>query len=138
MLKWPEFDFPFVPQLSYWLGGIEIYDREETLGVLLSAYDPNKHSDREVVIKEFILKNFPGFTYRHKFLMVKVLEDALNSPGFNFSEQFEDDYDSNTSVAWGEMMVNDPREFFEDIYKLASEQWSEDIDKARAENQSTW
>ncbi|QHC94794.1 hypothetical protein [Pseudomonas sp. R84] len=138
MLKWPEFDLPFVPQLSYWLGGIEVYDREETLGVLLSAYDPNNLSDREIVIKEFILINFPSFTYKHKFLMVKVLEDALNSPEHDFTRQFEDDYESNTCVAWNETMVNDARGFFEDIYRLANECWSEDLEKARVEDLSTW
>ncbi|MFJ7316235.1 hypothetical protein ACIQVE_26495 [Pseudomonas sp. NPDC098747] len=138
MLKWPEFDIPFIPQLSYWLGGIETFDREETRGVALSAYDPNKPHDRAVVIREFILNNFPGFTYRHKFLMVEILEDALNSPDFDFSKQFEDDYDSNTCVAWDETVVDDPRGFFEDIHKLAIEEWSDDLNKARVESRSLW
>jgi hypothetical protein len=67
------FDLPFEPLLSYWLGGISTYDIEETLGVALSAYNPNDEADREVVIKRFILTRFDDLTYRHKFLMVKLL-----------------------------------------------------------------
>ena len=69
MLKWPMFDLPFEPLLSYWLGGISIYDIEETLGVALSAYDPNDEADREVVIRD----------------LVKLLEASLKLPEFDFS-----------------------------------------------------
>ncbi|WP_085710612.1 MULTISPECIES: hypothetical protein [unclassified Pseudomonas] len=138
MLMSPGVNLPFTPQLSYWLGGIGTYDLEETLGVALAIYDPNDASDREIVIRKFILGGFFGYTYRHKFLMVKILEDALSSPCFDFSKLFEDDYDSNTCVAWDETMVDDPRGFFEDIYRFAVEQWHEELKKARAENQSSW
>ncbi|WLG90920.1 hypothetical protein [Pseudomonas cucumis] len=138
MLKWPLYDLPFEPLLSYWLGGISTYDLEETLGVTLSAYDPNNKYDREKIIREFLLNDFDDLTYRHKFLMFKVLEDALKLPDFDFSTQFESDYDANTSMAWDETEIDDPRGFFEDIYKLASEEWKADLHKASLEDQSTW
>jgi hypothetical protein len=138
MLKWPLFDLPFEPMLSYWLGGISTYDLEETLGVELSAYDPNERSEREIVIREFILTRFDDLTYRHKFLLFKVLERALGLPEFDFLAQFESDYDENTCVAWDETQINDARGFFEDIYRLAGEDWKEDLHKASLEDQSVW
>ncbi|KOX99391.1 hypothetical protein [Pseudomonas nunensis] len=138
MLKWPMFDLPFEPMLSYWLGGISTYDLEETLGAELSAYDPNDKSQREIVIRNFILTRFDDLTYRHRFLLFKVLEEALNLPGFDFLAQFESDYDENTCVAWDETQIKDARGFFEDIYKLAGEDWKEDLRKASIEDQSAW
>lgn len=138
MLKWPMFDLPFEPLLSYWLGGISTYDLEETLGAALLVYDPNNGGDREVVIRDFILKRFDDLTYRHRFLMFKILEDSLKLPGFDFSAQFESDYDKNTCVAWDETQINDARGFFEDIYRLASEEWREDLHNASLEDQSAW
>jgi hypothetical protein len=138
MLKWPMFDLPFEPVLSYWLGGISTYDIEETLGVALSAYDPNDDADREVVIRDFILTRFDDLTYRHRFLMVKLLEAYLKLPEFDFSEQFESNYDENTCVAWDETQIDDARGFFEDIYRLASEEWKNDLKKASREDKSGW
>jgi hypothetical protein len=138
MLKWPMFDLPFEPLLSYWLGGISTYDIEETLGVALSAYNPNDEADREIVIRRFILTRFDDLTYRHRFLMVKLLETALKLPEFDFFGQFESNYDENTCVAWDETQIDDARGFFEDIYRLASEEWKNDIQKASLEDQSGW
>lgn len=138
MLKWPMFDLPFEPLLSYWLGGISTYDIEETLGVALSAYDPNDEADREVVIRDFILTRFDDLTYRHRFLMVNLLEASLKLPEFDFSGQFESNYDENTCVAWDETQIDDARGFFEDIYRLASEEWKNDLQKASLEDQSGW
>lgn len=138
MLKWPMFDLPFEPLLSYWLGGISTYDIEETLGVALSAYDPNDEADREVVIRDFILTRFDDLTYRHRFLMVKLLEASLKLSEFDFSGQFESNYDENTCVAWDETQIDDARGFFEDIYRLASEEWKSDLQKASLEDQSGW
>lgn len=138
MLKWPMFDLPFEPMLSYWLGGISTYDLEETLGVELSAYDPNDKNEREIVVRDFILTRFDDLTYRHRFLLFKVLEEALNLPEFDFLSQFESDYDENICVAWDETEIKDARGFFEDIYRLAVEDWKEDLLKASLEDQSAW
>jgi len=138
MLKWPMFDLPFEPMLSYWLGGISTYDLEETMGVELSAYDPNDKNEREIVVRDFILTRFDDLTYRHRFLLFKVLEEALNLPGFDFLSQFESDYDENICVAWDETEIKDARGFFEDIYRLAGEEWKEDLHKASLEDQSAW
>lgn len=138
MLTWPKFNTPFEPTIFYWLGGISIFDREETLGAALWVYNPNKQSDREQVIRKFVLSRFDHLTYRHRFLLFKILEETLSISDFDFSAQFESDYDANTHLAWDETEVDDPRGFFEDIYRLASEEWKEDLYKASLEDQSTW
>lgn len=138
MLTWPKFNTPFEPTLFYWLGGISIFDREETLGAELWVYDPNKQSDREQVIKKFVLKRFDHLTYRHRFLLFKILEESLSLPNFDFSTQFEGDCEANTYFAWDETEIDNPRGFFEDIYRLASAEWKDDLHKASLEDQSTW
>lgn len=138
MLKWPKTELPFEPRLSYWLGGISIYDREETLGEELWLYNPNKAGDREAVIKGYLLSRYEDLSYRHKFLLFKILGDALVLPDYDFSTEFESDYDENCTIAWDETEIDDPRGFFEDIHRLASEAWKDDLHKASLEDQSTW
>ena len=67
-----------------------------------------------------------------------MLEGVLQQPNFDFSAQFESDYDEYSALAWDETEIDNPRGFFEDIYRLASEAWKEDIDKAGLEDQATW
>lgn len=40
-LYYPDTNFEFDPSLSYFIGDLDIYDREETLGVYLDRFDPN-------------------------------------------------------------------------------------------------
>lgn len=138
MLMWPKYNMPFEPTICYWLGGISIFDREETLGVRLWAYDPNILGDREKVIDEFILPRFDDLTYRHRFKLYKILDHYLSLPDFDFSTQFESDYDADTCLAWDETEIADPRGFFEDIHRMASVKWKADLQKASLEDQSTW
>ncbi|MBF6042855.1 hypothetical protein H8F22_28650 [Pseudomonas sp. P154a] len=112
------------------LGGVY-----ETRG---DSYNPNDSSDREKIIREFILTRLEHLPYRHRFLMFKILEDALAQLNFDFSTQFESDYETNTSMAWDETEIDDHRGFFENIYKLASEEWKSDLQKASLEDQSSW
>jgi hypothetical protein len=138
LLKWPKFDVVFEPTIFYWLGGISIFDREETLGASLWVYNPNDKNDREQIIRKFILTRFDHLTYRHRFLMFQILEATLAMPDFDFSQQFESDYDENISMAWDETEIDNPRVFFEDIYRIALEEWKDDLYKANLEDQSTW
>lgn len=138
MLTHPFGNFPFIPQLSYILAGISIYDREETLGEALWVYNPNKQDEREEVIKKFIIPDFDYLTYRHRFLVFKMLEEVLQRSDFDFSREFESDYDDPRVLAWDETQIENHRGFFEDIYRLASEKWKDDLHKAGLEDQSTW
>jgi len=129
---------PYEPKLSYILAGISIYDQEETLGQSLWIYNPNKRDEREVIINNFIIPNLDYLSYRHRFVIFKLLESFLSKTDFDFATQFESDYDEPRTIAWNEAEIDDPRGFFEDIYRLASKEWKDDLHKASAENQSDW
>lgn len=138
MLMHPFVDAPYEPKLSYVLGGISIYDREETLGEALWVYNPNNKNEREEVIKKFIIPDFDYLTYKHRFLVFKMLEAVLQQADFDFSTQFESDYEDPRILAWDETEIENPRGFFEDIYRLASEEWKDDLHQASLEDQSAW
>ncbi|WP_422776207.1 hypothetical protein ACOXXE_20255 [Pseudomonas mediterranea] len=138
MLTHPSVNTPYEPEPSGILAGISIYDREETLGEVLWNYNPNRQDEREEVIRKFILPSYDYLTYRHRFLVFKLLERILLDVDFDFSKQFESDYDNPRILAWDETEIENPRGFFEDIYRLASDEWKEDLQKAALEDPSNW
>lgn len=138
MLMHPFLEVPYNPLLGHFLGGFDIYDREESLGVELSAYDPGCPSDREFLISKFIIKRFAGLSYRHKFVLFFVLSEALDGDSSAFSKIFEHDLKAHSllPVGWSEMI--DPKAFFEDIHLKLSEAWCDELYKASQEDFSTW
>jgi hypothetical protein len=80
MLMWPEFNLPFAPTLSYWLGGVSTFDREETLGAELRVFNPNDTNDREKIIRSYVLARFEGLTYRHRFCCSRFLKAFCRCP----------------------------------------------------------
>ena len=109
MLKSPFADKPFEPTLSYILGALSIYDREETKGEKLWAHSPNNINDRETIIKSFILKDLMYLSYRHRYVLMTILKDALTTPNFDFSKEFESDHDAYITMAWDETEIENPR-----------------------------
>ncbi len=138
MLKSPFRDTPFNPTISYILVALSIYDLEETKGEGLWKYDPNNTEEREIIIKSFVLKELMYLSYRHRFILISMLRDALDNLDFDFAKEFESDYDEYITMAWDETEIADPRGFFADIYRLANEVWKDDLQKASLEDQSTW
>ncbi|AUG06948.1 hypothetical protein CXQ82_10285 [Pseudomonas sp. S09G 359] len=138
MLKCPFTNTPYTPNISHILGAISIYDLEDTIGKELWKHDPNNEKDRETIIVSFILKDLMYLSYRHRFMLISALKDALDSPDFDFAKEFESDYDEYITMAWNETEIADPRGFFADIYRLANEAWRDDLQKASHEDQSTW
>ncbi|MFJ5239835.1 hypothetical protein ACIP86_24445 [Pseudomonas neuropathica] len=135
MLKQPFTKFPYEPRLSHVLSGISIYDREGTLGKALWVYDPNKYEDQNEIIKKFIVPEFDYLTCRHRLLIYNLLESHLRDAGFDFSGEFESDYDDPRVLAWDEKEIIDPRGFFEHVYKVATESWKDDLLRASLEDQ---
>ncbi|WP_339421279.1 MULTISPECIES: hypothetical protein [unclassified Pseudomonas] len=129
---------PYTPNISHILGALSVYDLEETVGKELWKHDPNNKKDREKIIISFILKDLMYFSYRHRFILISTLRDALDNPDFDFSKEFKSDYDEYITMAWNETEIADPRGFFADIYRLANEVWRDDLQKASLEDQSTW
>lgn len=138
MLKCPFMNTPYTPNISHILGALSIYDLEETVGKELWKHDPNNMKDREKIIISFILKDLMYFSYRHRFILISTLRDALDNTDFDFSKEFKSDYDEYITMAWNETEIADPRGFFADIYRLANEVWRDDLQKASLEDQSTW
>ena len=114
---------PYTPNISHILGALSIYDLEDTVGKELWKYDPNNEKDREKIIISFVLKDLMYLSYRHRFVLMAALRDVLDKPDFDFSKKFESDYDEYITMAWDEIEIADPRGFFADIYRLASEVW---------------
>ncbi|MBK5511147.1 hypothetical protein [Pseudomonas sp. TH15] len=127
---------PFAPTPSCFLAGVDIYDREETLGVELEKLDPNDPGDRELIILKYCLPS--KRTYRHKFMIFKCLKEALDNVEYDFQVLFEYDPEACSSFPyrWDEMQS--ARVFFEDVYRLASVEWKDDVEKASLENQLDW
>lgn len=138
MLKCPFMNTPYTPNISHILGALSIYDLEDTVGKELWKYDPNDEKDREKIIISFVLKDLMYLSYRHRFVLMAALRDVLDKPDFDFSKEFESDYDEYITMAWDETEIDDPRGFFADIYRLANEVWKDDLQKASLEDPSTW
>ena len=138
MLKCPFMNTPYTPNISHILGALSIYDLEDTVGKELWKYDSNNEKDREKIIISFVLKDLMYLSYRHRFVLMAALRDVLDKPDFDFSKEFESDYDEYITMAWDETEIDDPRGFFADIYRLANEVWKDDLQKASLEDPSTW
>ncbi|WP_414868631.1 hypothetical protein [Pseudomonas sp. IT-347P] len=138
MLKHPYLDVPYNPQLKHFLGGFDIYDCEETLGSELAEYDPECHSDRVGLIYKFIVKRFSSLTYRHKFVLFSVLGEALDGEIGDLAKVFKHDPFSHSLLPFGWSEMKDPKSFFEHIYSILSEVWTDDLYLASQEDCSTW
>ncbi|WP_124307403.1 hypothetical protein [Pseudomonas chlororaphis] len=129
---------PYLPTPAYFLGGFDIYDREETLGVELEAYNPENPKDRIELIEKYCLNRYEKISYRHKFVLLKSLENSLLDKSFDFKKLLEDDPEEYSSLPSGWDEMRSPRDFFEEIFRLASEKWKEDVARAALEDPSTW
>lgn len=138
MLKDPFLKKPFEPGLMWFIGVFDVYDREETRGVELGAYNPNESGDREVLIRKYCL-NLPYLSYRHRLVLLEYLKVKLEDPTYDFQLLFEIDPCEAASWPRGEWdSLDDPRGFFLGIYKLAIEVWKLDLAKAASEDRSAW
>lgn len=130
---------PFKPTPLYFTGPFEVYDRNE-LEDFLNEFDPNKKEDRIFLAKYAIDKLSyikSQFSYRHVWMLVHVLEEALKDDGYDYSEIFADDDDECTYMP-GNWNIENPKLFLEEILKVAKEEWKEYLEKASKEDPSTW
>ncbi|WP_077048349.1 hypothetical protein [Pseudomonas sp. KK4] len=138
MLMHPFLNIPYNPSVEHFLGGFDIYGREESLGGELSAYDPECPADRKFLISNFIVKRFAGLSYRHKFVLFFVLEEALDGDSSVFSEILEHNPLSHSLLPPGWNEMKDPRAFFNDVYAMLSEAWVGELYKASQEDSLAW
>ena len=138
MLRDPFLNEPFDPNLKWFIGVFDVYDREQSLGKVLDKYNPNEKVDREVLIKNYAL-NLNYLTYRHRYVLLKALESNLSDESYDFQSLFEiseEDASSWPRAEWYEL--ENPRDFLLDIYVLAQILWKDDLQKASQEDPSTW
>lgn len=137
-LRGPWSDALYLPTLHHFLGPFDVYDREETLGVELETHDMNDPVQRAALIRRDITGQFKELSYRHRHALLDVLARALQEPGYDFQAILEHDPESTYALPalWDEM--DDPRAFFEDIYRLAREDWHDDLARAAAEDPADW
>lgn len=98
MLTHPNTNRPYNPTLDYLLGGIEIYDQEETLGEKLWRLNPNSEQ-RNTIIMEYIIPYLQNLSYRHKFILAEKLEKSLKDVNHDFKTYFENDPDEYCQIA---------------------------------------
>src|SRR5471030_25415 len=127
---------PYVPTPSYFLGCFDIYDREETLEEELEKFIPNDPSDQEGLILKYCLVS--NRTYRHHFLLYKCLEKTLQDKSYDFQALFKYDPEAYSSFPYGWDEMENTRAFFEDIYRLATIEWKDDLQKASLEDPESW
>jgi hypothetical protein len=127
---------PFRPTPSFFLGGVDIYDREETLGEELEKLDPNNPIDREEIILKYCLPTRKS--YRHKYVVFKCLDEALQDENYDFQSLLTYDPEAYSSFPDGWDEMENTRAFFEDIFRLATVVWKDDLQKASLEDQATW
>jgi len=138
MLRNPFIDRNFEPSLMWFIGVFNVYDREETRGEELEVFNPDNKLEREHLIVRYSLK-LDCLSYRHKFLLFEFLAEKLRDQSYDFQVLFniDDVYDSSwPRVEW--YALKKPRGFFEDVLRLASVEWKDDIQKASLEDQTTW
>lgn len=138
MLKHPFVNEEFIPDLMWFLGQFDVYDREESRGMMLAIYNPDDQHDRLELISKYGL-NLENLSYRHKYVLLSFLQEKLNEPDYDFRSLF--DIDENDAGSWprGEWYnLESPRDFFADVYVLAKEKWKDDLKKAAQEDSCTW
>ncbi|MDU9035974.1 hypothetical protein LOY64_22150 [Pseudomonas corrugata] len=140
MLLAPFTELPYQPTVDALLAGIDTEYKDDSFRKELLRLDPNSASDRRIIIKNYIIKEQAYLSYRHKFLLLIKLKEALENEFYDFGALFEYDYETDESSAspWLASEIHTPRSFFEDIYELVSEEWKQDIEKAALEDPSTW
>ncbi|WP_189672587.1 hypothetical protein [Pseudomonas sp. SWRI154] len=138
MLKHPYVNKEFVPDLMWFVGQFDVYDREETRGAMLEVYNPDNEHDRLELIRKYGL-DLKCLSYRHKYVLLSFLEEKLNDPDFDFQSVFYIEEDCAGSWPRGEWYnLKNPREFFRNVYVIAKEKWKEDVEKAALEDPFDW
>jgi hypothetical protein len=71
-------------------------------------------------------------------LIYKSLEEALQDEKYDFQSLLAYDPEEYSSFPCGWDEMENTRAFFEEIFRLATVEWKEDLQKASLEDQSTW
>ena len=124
-LKHPGSDIEFHADPSLLLAPFDTYDREESLGQELAAYDPN---DPQQLLRLFDHYFFPcceqaSWSTTHKVMLTRSLQAALQSREYDFAAPLEDSHDDcfYLPAAW---QIQAPRQFFLNAYSILLKRWA--------------
>lgn len=127
-LLFPHSDVPFEPNPGFLLGVFDIYDREETLGVLLEKSDPNDPVQLRQLIERYILPRWGeanGFSEAHRQAILESVSLALAKRDYDFSALLTNERgDFYLPSAWN---ILDLRLFFERCYDELLPLWSSNV-----------
>ncbi|MCH8622615.1 hypothetical protein [Undibacterium sp. TS12] len=127
-LKGPMCSADFQPDPTSFLAVFDIYDREESLGVELAKYDPNDFAQLNTLMRDFYFSvKDDFFKPEHKAELIRVLAEALHDNSYDFAALVVYEYNEYISLpdTWE---IHNPRQFFRNIYTIASEHWKNDLE----------
>ncbi|MNR34769.1 hypothetical protein D3C85_1525670 [compost metagenome] len=71
-------------------------------------------------------------------MIFKCLDEALQDENYDFQSLLKYDPEAYSSFPDGWDEMENTRAFFEDIFRLATVVWKDDLQKASLEDQATW
>jgi hypothetical protein len=126
ILKYPNSSADFIASPAYFIGGFDIYDREETLGTVLNRYDPNDDSQLIELMNAYFFDSVRVFdlSAAHKTELLRVLRESLQDKDYDFETIVQDGGKSGYFYLPFEWTIDNPRQFFARIYQIVAARWS--------------
>lgn len=125
-LKHPNSEIDFIVGPSYFLGCLDIYDQEETLGSYLSKFNPNDKIQLHFIFNELFFNNprTLKLTHEHKVELLRALKISIEDNNFDFGALLPGGKESDDYFTLPDNWeIENPRTFFEEIYSLARISW---------------
>lgn len=131
-LKYPNTNVDFVVSPAYFIAEFDVYDREEDLGEALNEFDPNDEEDLERLFAERLLSGGnEAYAPAHKGELLRVLGDALADPSYDFGRLLSQaDNENEYFTLPSKWVIQVPRNFFLEAYRVIYNAWGEDVRKA--------
>lgn len=120
----------FQPNPRLLLGPLDIYDREESLGVELARFDPGNETEAKALLQKHVLPCFAeerGFTVEHRAALALALAEALASSKYDFQSFFDRSGEEDEFTLPSSWNVSKPRQFVFWAYSLMQEQWGQQL-----------
>lgn len=126
---YPHSEIVYRPSPAFFLGPFNIYDREESLGVVLDGFDPNDPCDLCELFDRFFFPRWEaggGYTTNHKIALVDVLLVSLRNPNYDFEVLLQDG-DEECFYLPGNWNIRSARQFFLGAYESSVRHWEREL-----------
>jgi hypothetical protein len=134
-LKFPQSNIPFEPNPRYFIGGFDVYDREESLGAQLNGFDPNDAAQAQYLLDKYIFPRFTsvrGYTAEHRKALADALLSVLSDRDYCFDALLEDNHNECFYLP-SDWKIRDPREFFLQVYQAVVRHWHIELESVGVE-----